>query len=155
MVADTQFAALGVVLIAVLARVGRIVGLPEPKLEPQLSLDRTAGARPLLTSAFGEAGEIVPRPNGEDIGKVVQRNTDKEEEIVTNAIMRDRWREESRTMDRAVQGDADLASKRQPEVMKGKGRAAEQEGRETHPQVRQKKRRKKGNAIDDLFDDLD
>lgn len=158
LVADSQFSTLGVVLIAVLARVGRLVGLPEPESEPEV-LAMNVDVKMLLTSSVREtgreAGEIVVREYVEDMGEVVERRVEREESRVTTNLMRSSASKESAAAeDVADQPDNSGIDelRHKPNVVNK--RAAQTEKESNKSQSRSKKRCKKGNTIDDIFDDL-
>lgn len=148
MVADNQFSTLGVVLIAVLARVGRIIGLPA--IESNV-VAASAGGKILLASSFRETGEVrgetVLREYGEDMGKVVERRTIVEELKVINTFKEESSKKSSKRL---------LANQPKSSEMVNVDRASTRPEKPTkgETEARPKKRRKKGNAIDDLFGNL-
>lgn len=77
LVTDSQFSALGVTLISVLARVAKIIGLPSPRFK---DLGMKVGMETLVSPGAQETGEetgnILPRGNGGDLGKVLRRRID-------------------------------------------------------------------------------
>jgi ribonuclease MRP protein subunit RMP1 len=150
LVADSQFSTLGVVLIAMLARVGRIVGLPEVEADPA---GADANVKTLLVSSFRatgqQSGEAVLREYMEDVGKVVERSPSTKaspsEAIIQPGGASKRLAKASAnsTEGGAVDANGQNATK-----------TTVQEAAPLTSDTRPKKKRKKGNAIDDLFSNL-
>ncbi len=148
LVADTQFSTLGVVLLAILARVGRLVGLPEPPPAPELK------PKTILATSLKQTGD--------DRGEVVQRTYKSEEvgEVVSRA-MAEKKRENvdvGKIVDREAKDVGDAAISRSERISDADERKWHRSGKEAAETVgtagvetKKKKRRKKGNAIDDLF----
>ncbi len=155
LIADSQFSTLGVVLIAVLARVGRIVGLPEPEPKP-LAIE--ADAQTLLASSVRQTGhdtgEIVLREYVEDKGKILERGTDREELNAYDKLKRGNASRYPGPEAGAEEPDRSEFGERGLKLTVVKESTAQQETETIKSQSRPKKRRKKGNAIDDLFGDL-
>jgi ribonuclease MRP protein subunit RMP1 len=155
LVADSQFSILGVVLVALLARAGRIVGLPEPKSG---GLARDADVQMLPASSIREpgddAGEIVLREYVKEIGRVVGRRNDKD--LSKFLDQRKRGNTGNKTV---AEDEADFFGNRnctgeEEKMVVAKEMLAQQGIVTTKSASRPKKRRKKGNAIDELFGDL-
>ena len=145
LVADSQFSTLGVVLLAILARVGRLVGLPEPLAAPVLKPGQIA--KVVLATSLKETGddrgELVPRVYGsEDVGEVISRE-------VAEKMSKGEDRDLGKVVDGQLDdvGDAAVSHESRKEARRHEVAEADLAiGME-----RKKKRRKKGNAIDDLF----
>ncbi len=149
--ADNQFSTLGVVLVAVLARVGRVVGLPEPGLKVRaMDTDVKALLASSIRETRQEAEEIVLREYVEDTGKVVERRTDMEVLEVTDAPEE---RGTSKEFTTTRNDDGELGGNEDNDTVV-KEKASGQETESVKSQTRPTKRRKKGNVIDDLFGDL-
>lgn len=154
--ADTQFSTLGVVLTAVLARVGKILGLSRTEqqalgMEIKLKLLLASSVRPTEQ----DAGEIVLREYVEDMGNLVERRTIGEESSAT-----DGFRQTGNEMKELIPNskadqphDSDVGGGL-PKVNMVQGTTAEQEVQSVKSQARPRKKCKKSNAIDDLFGDL-
>jgi ribonuclease MRP protein subunit RMP1 len=155
LVADTQFSTLGVVLLAVLARVGRIVGLPNTGAEVPAA---NAGSKTLLASSVRETGpktgEIVVREYAEDMGSVVERRAEGSESRVTDTLKAEGSSKESRAGDAGDQPHSNESSKVEEESISLDKKPRQNEIKRIDSQTKAKKRRKKGNAIDHLFGDL-
>ena len=154
--ADSQFSTLGVVLTAVLARVGKIIGLPKSE---QQALGMEIKLKSLLASSVRQtgqdAGEIVLREYVEDMGNLVERRNNGEETRAT-----DGFRQTSKEVKEPV-SNSKADRSHNSELGKGvqkvnmvKESTAEQEVQSVKSQAKPRKKRKKGNAIDDLFGNL-
>ncbi len=157
MVADTQFSTLGVVLTAILARVGGILGLPSKGKQQGLGID--INLKSLLSSSVPstgqDAGEIVLRQYVEDVGKVVGRRNDEEELSPTDGLGQTVQEVKEPVTDTKADQASDSEVGRDVQMVNMlKRTTAEQEVDSVKSQVRPSKRRKKGNAIDDLFSGL-
>jgi hypothetical protein len=171
-VADSQFSTLGVVLLAILARVGKLVGLPtpplhaasEPKPEPRPNTMLATG----LMQTGVDRGEVVERSRDrgglEDHGLAVSR----EESNVSKTRMmacgqRVEGADKANSLDEETvtaacediagslldAGDAELGARDKPaNEAVARGSLV---GQPIAVAERRKKRRKKGNAIDELF----
>lgn len=142
-------------LIAVLARFGRMVGLPEDRRHV---LGGNSDGKTLLTSSIREtgpeAGEIVQREYVEDLGKAVERRSDGDEWRVTDTFEERTAGKVSIAKQETDQpNDGDIGGIG-PKGTVAKERASQQEIESRKSQPRQEKRRKKCNVIDDLFGDL-
>ncbi len=139
-----------------LARVGRILGLPKAT---QQVIGVDIKLKSLLASSVRQtgqdAGEIVLREYVEDMGKVVERTSDGKELSATDRL-RQTGKEvkESITYTKADQASDGELSRAVQKVNMVKGTTPAQEVESVKSQVRSSKKRKKGNAIDDLFSDL-
>ena len=132
-----------------LARVGRIVGLPIPQGQ---SLDMMTDPKSSLACSVRETGlstgDIVLKEYVEDLGDVLDRQIDSETLRPTGAL------KEPIAQEEAVQPDTiDLRTKDQ-KVTVLKDRAKHQDSERIKSRGMPKKRRKTGNVIDDLFGDL-
>lgn len=144
-VADTQFSALGVVLIAALARIGKICGLPKAKattVDSHHSVSAGTGSEPIENHVGG--GTAGSRGLSEDMGKVVQRNAVREDQRSHSSEEVGRVSAPLNMM-HALEHQC-KAPKVQKTTMK--------EREESSSSARPVKRRKKTNAIDDLFGGL-
>lgn len=119
-VQDSQFAALGVMLLGTLASVGKEVGLPKVEVEKIMGIS--------LRQTGVDRGEVVareyssPKPGGEDdVGEVLDRS----------AVLKER-----------VRGDEDVESVEMQ---------VESQGAVLAPARKEKKKKGKKSAIDDLF----
>jgi ribonuclease MRP protein subunit RMP1 len=159
LVADNQFSSLGVVLIAVLARVGRVIGLSEPKADSRPSLATDMDAKTSLASSLRdmgpEAGEMALREYVEDTGEMVQRDTGSE----GSRPIRDTDKSEIghdllKAKDHVSERDATSVHGDDQNFVKVGEKSTQQEKQTPSLQSRPRKRRKKANAIDELFGDL-
>lgn len=152
LIADKQFSTLGVVLLAVLGRVARIVGVGEGEGE-DAERDVDSAARDARLAEGGNSGVV-----GEDLGEVVGRGT-----ITTTATAQ----EEGGDVHPMVEGDSAkldlglgiggstaLAEKRVSDVATSRESDEMDAAANKDPPPRPKKKRKKGNAIDELFSEL-
>jgi ribonuclease MRP protein subunit RMP1 len=146
LVADTQFSTLGVVLFAVLARVGRIVGLP--RCQPMVPA-ANVGSKTLLTSSVRETGpetgEVVTGEYVEDMGSVVERGAEGSEPKVIDTLEAE---------DVANQPDSNESGENEQGCISVEREPGQNEIKRIDSQMKAKRKRKKGNAIDDLFGDL-
>jgi len=168
LVADRQFSTLGVVLIAVLARIGKIVGLPESERH---LLDVNSDGEKLLASSTRETGqdtgEIIQREYVEDVGKIIEMEIDGAERGIAGRrekrspskrrIAKEADRpidldsgglEENETV--AQEGDTLEVHSIQPVTMP-KSQGKKHENDSNH---KKHKKHKKRNVIDDLFGHL-
>ena len=158
LVADMSFSTLGVVLLAILARVGRLVGLPGPA-----GPDLNPGQKPktVLATSLRETGddrgEVVQRMyDSEDIGEVVSREMTGKKRI-KKIENKGESAGPGKVVDREMEeiGDSAMSQpERIGEAEKTRSHGSGNEALETAPTTgveRKKKRRKKANAIDDLF----
>jgi ribonuclease MRP protein subunit RMP1 len=173
LIADRQFSTLGVVLLAILARVGKVVGLPEPA--PPTVSDVRPGQHTntilatSLTQAGVDTGEVVERVfDGrelEDSGLVVSREgrmalmatmikdgeagkqSGKGNFLDTEPIRGEDEGVTESLMASADDGEPGKGAQSTSEALAHGGLA------DKPPAVaeRKRKRRKKGNAIDELF----
>lgn len=82
LVSDTQFSTLGVVLLAIVAQVGRLVGLPEPSApSPVPTIPEHQKPAKVLAASL--------RQNGDDRGEIVQRTYDSQDLDVGEVITRE------------------------------------------------------------------
>lgn len=153
-VADTQFATLGVALITILARVARVVGPPDA---PSKATDPTAIVKSQLASVVHKTSQWDPetmiRDESEDMGKVVKR---KAIGRVSRLVDASHVEVPSKKISVEVLQDKpniSAACDHDAKVDEKKKNKSEQKVQKAESQNRAKKR-KKGNAIDDLFDNL-
>ena len=155
MVADNQFCALGVVLIAVLARVGKIMGLPVTIPEPP---EANAEVESLLVSDSDEirrrTKKMMGSEDGEDVGKIVERSANRGELMPTDSL-----REESlsnKPSAEEIVDKPDLGGRGQgvQELSGSRRKNARKSFEKSYLQSRTKKKLKKGNVIDELFSDI-
>lgn len=150
-VRDSQFAALGVVLMGILASVGKEVGLPK------VDVERIRGVSLLQTGV--DRGRVVereyssPKPGWEDVGEVVERRHGLQERTIGMEIMED------------IEDNMDIEAPTTAETEVRVGPELNEEGRSTATSLegaqilsstakrKEKKGQRKGNksAIDDLF----
>jgi ribonuclease MRP protein subunit RMP1 len=154
-VADNQFAALGVVLIAVLARVGRIVGLPEATWK---DTEANAEGKPLLASSVRgtarKSPEAMVRDDMEDMGNVIEREAVGGEPKRIDGFRVEFSGKKSSFEDVLDTPGIGAVHDGDAKVGQIRGRNAQQEIQKSTSQSRPRKKRRKGNAIDDLFDNL-
>lgn len=154
LVTDSQFSALGVTLISVLARVAKIIGLPSPRFK---DLGMKVGMETLVSPGAQETGEetgnILPRGNGGDLGKVLRRRIDSVALRGADILKGENPSKHSVAADAANKRDIGVVrGNEQVTIVIDKG--LQQEKGRTKSQAIPKKTHKKGNAIDDLFGDL-
>jgi ribonuclease MRP protein subunit RMP1 len=155
LVADTQFSALGVVLFAVLARVGRIVGLPQ--CQPMVP-GANVGSKTLITSSVRETGpetgEVMMGEHVEDMGSVVERGAERSESRVIDTLEAEDASKKSMPEDVANQPDSNESGEIEQGRISVEREPGQNEIKRIDSQTKAKRKRKKGNAIDDLFGDL-
>ena len=151
------------VLLAILARVGKVVGLPKPALPapPDLQL----GAQPnttlatSLTEADVDRGEVVERISDGGVPKHARLVRRREEmNVLRTRTMKDgeaedRLEHEAEDVDIDVTGSQSLGAAEAGIRDHSEIDAVANAGIAGKPSTvaQRKKRRKKGNAIDDLF----
>ncbi|KAL1960009.1 hypothetical protein VTO42DRAFT_677 [Malbranchea cinnamomea] len=160
-VADTQFSALGVVLIALLSRLAKITGAETffTEREKEKKDDKKKGQITLE----GRTATIDAPMVDEDFGEVIQRDeitTNKSSRIapVSAGLIRERTKnnkkrpisekEEDVTMKEV---DDDLVPDKKKNLSAS---SALMTGLVKDKEEKRKKKRRKGNAIDDIFGDL-
>jgi hypothetical protein len=148
----------------VLARVGKIVGLPEPK-QPLLGVN--SDGKTLLTPSIQEPGqdigEVVQRGDVEDMGKIVEGGVGREECGITGGPEESRASKMSIAIEADCTIDLDSGAVRQRGTVAQKTPTLETSAQQevekvkstTTPKKQDKKRKKhKRNVIDDLFGHL-
>ncbi|KAF7511363.1 hypothetical protein GJ744_004928 [Endocarpon pusillum] len=156
LVADTQFSTLGVVLTAVLARVGKILGLPKTE---QQALGMEIKLKSLLAASVRQtgqdAGEIVLREYVEDMGNLVERRKIGEESRATDGFTQTGKEVKELILNNKADRPRDSeVGKGVPKVNMVQGTTVGQGVQSVKSQARPRKKCKKGNTIDDLFSDL-
>ena len=157
MVADDAFSTLGVVLLSILARIGKLVGFPEPVPEFKAGPKPRTFLAASLRQTGDDRGQVVERPfESEDVGELVRRgdriklmagrDRDRSEVFVAREVVRGAEVSEESPLDREVSRD-DEAGK--DEMLATTATIS------TGTIQHKKKRLKKGNAIDDLFEGLE
>jgi hypothetical protein len=167
LIADRQFSTLGVVLLAIAARVGKVVGLGEPALPALSDINAQQQAKTVASTSLSQTGVV-------DRGEVIERIFDGrgfegpgpvmgrgESKVSTATIVRDRESDDKvgkgepldeglGTSQGEVVTESPLASASGEGL--GKGKQSTSLAAKTPAVVeRKKKRRKKANAIDELF----
>lgn len=126
-VADTQFSALGTVLLAILARVAGVVGFREENLPASPVVDHESN-KSLYSTALDQP---------QDVGEPVHRQTD-----AASAVTRQQAEDEQSAAKRSKSQSAGDYPAAPPSSSKSK---------QNEPSTR---RKRKKNAIDDLFSNL-
>ena len=174
LVADRQFSTLGVALLALLARVGKIVGLPQSAV-PVPAEELKPGQQPHIVSGTGltqtgvDRGEVVERVFGNREAEQSHQAVSREEGVAfMMGAMKGREASEDvsegKSLDEKLVSSADKGATKPlradsgiGDFGKGKyltGEAVAHGGlveKTLTEAERKRKRRKKGNAIDDLF----
>jgi ribonuclease MRP protein subunit RMP1 len=130
-VADNQYAALGLMLLANLARVKRII---RPLGKPKPSDEIKGGEQESLSE--------VPRVEA-DLGEVIKREEIQVEEEIEKKIP-DEDEDEKVELKKPKKKKRSMIAEESPKLKTA----------ESTPAKRPKKKRKKGDAFDDLFDSL-
>lgn len=136
-VADPPFSPLGIVLVAALARLARIVhaNCPEEDAAQTIAVDADGATAPAV------ATNTAPK---EDIGELISRS-----EIMTTKAT------EEMEVDTAANTEAMVKkTKRTQEKSIRTQRVVKRQRTEQEMKVKKRSKKRKGNAIDDIFGDL-
>lgn len=156
LVADSQFSTLGVTLISVLARVRRIIGQRDSTTR---GLDMDGGVKrqwpPDVRDTRQVEGEAMLKERvEEDIGRVVERRIESEKPRIADAAKGGSMAMQLKAADVADQSKRSAVDGNKQEATAVQEKVEQLEVGRDRVQGRPKKRRKKSNAIDDLFGDL-